>query len=282
MELQHLRYFCEIVEQGSITRAAENLYLSQPSLSRMLKLIEDELGIALFERTGKGMQLTKDGAYFHQEVKNAINILDHAKEKITGAASNVVPELTVAILIASVPLSNALKLFRELFPEIKYHFFRPENPLSLNIKNYDVCIAATPINFDGLQYATLYQEELVLLLPSGHRLAGSAYVDLKDLREESFIFPSSGSITRLICDSLCNYAGFIPIIGATTNNMVSVKSYLKMGVGINHSLQRYRIQFTAGYLACSYPRAHAVQGYLHRAYKGQAFYRRFRSVFYLY
>ena len=111
MELTHIRYFCKIAECKNVTHAANELHVSQPWLSRMLKSLESELGVSLFSRNHRQMLLTAEGEVFYRSAKSALDTLDSATNIIRSSSQN---SLAVPVSIHP-PLSAAIKKFQEVF-----------------------------------------------------------------------------------------------------------------------------------------------------------------------
>lgn len=226
MELLQLRYFSKIAEKQSLTKAARELYTSQPSLSRMLKSLEDELGVQLFQRANRQVRLTRKGTEFLAEVQKALQIIDQAKAAVR--EDDKQQEIVIAMTYTSEEITHVLKRFHEIHPDIKLTITAPEDAINLTPRSFDLCVAISPVSHDGLRHLPLLREEMVLLISDRHRLAGAESVSLEELNGESFVLPPDGPM-RYACDTLCSYAGFAPKIAAETHNYLSIQTYLTTG-----------------------------------------------------
>src|SRR5215469_4655911 len=123
MELRHLRYFVAVAEEQNVTRAAKRLHVSQPPLSRQIRSLEDELGIALFQHSAKSVRLTEAGRIFLQEARAVLKRADEAIETVKAVAAGrrgsihvgYAPSLTVEIL------PRALRRFQDSDPGVQVH-----------------------------------------------------------------------------------------------------------------------------------------------------------------
>jgi DNA-binding transcriptional LysR family regulator len=127
MELRHLRYFIAVAEEESVTRAAARLHVSQPPLSRQIRDLEDELGVALFDHGPKALRLTEAGRVFLVEARAAVQRVDEAVQTVKAVASGQLGEIHVGY---------APSLTVELLPRT-LRFFHEENP-SVRVQLYDM------------------------------------------------------------------------------------------------------------------------------------------------
>ena len=220
VNLRHLEYFIAIAEKGSVSKAAEALYVSQPSLSRVLKTMETEMGVPLFRRTPKGVSLTEQGEKLYGTAKSAIGLLNTAEQSIKSKGTQK-PALTVyAAPIGSSPL-DAVAAFERLHPEIAvdYHLIMCDYgsftyPCRLSQENTVVMVPSLgemPSGNDVI-FKKFQRLDACIVVPESHRLAGRSEVGLDELRDETFILPAANTIYWHYAQGFFRDVGFTPKI----------------------------------------------------------------------
>lgn len=239
MELRQLRYFQAVAEERSFSRAAARLHISQPPLSVHVKMLEEELGVQLLERTNRGVSLTQAGEAFYEEVREILRRLDEAKSKAQEADRGDIGTLSVGFVsIAGYGiLPPAIKRFRERYPkvDVQLHELTTDAQIrELRAGRLDLGIGLGPVNEADLAFESVSRERLVLAVPVGHRLVpGTGPVRLKALANEHFIIPprdiAPGLYDQII--SLCQASGFVPKVTQQARQMQTVVGLVASGMG---------------------------------------------------
>jgi DNA-binding transcriptional LysR family regulator len=239
VELRQLRYFVAIAEEGSFSRAAQRLHVSQPPLSTQIKSLEHGLGTQLLTRTNRGVALTAAGRVFYQEVRAVLARLDSARGKILQADRGDVGMLSIGFVsIADYGvLPPALKAFRAQLPlvEVQLHELTTDAQIrELRAARLDLGIGLAPVEEPDLEFTTVLREELVLASPAGQVDAGSGGVDLRTLSKASFIVPPRDIASGLydLTISRCRASGFAPRIVQNARQMQTVIGLVSCGMGI--------------------------------------------------
>lgn len=193
MNLNQLYYFNELAEQRQFSKAAKNLYISQPSLSNSIKSLEKELGCKLINRSGGQITLTEYGKIFYKATSSAVNIIEQAKRKI---AQNKRQNENI-IKIASIPsaLSNYLPKSIQLFKEntsqdIKFCY---QSALSneiyheLEVGNADLGICSKVSKNSNLIFLPLYSEKITVLIRKDHPLSKHKNITPQELADYDII-----------------------------------------------------------------------------------------------
>lgn len=265
MELRHLRYFIAVAEEKHITRASERLGMQQPPLSQQIKAIEHELGVQLFRRKARGVELTDAGDTFLRDARATLEQLDRAVESTRRTARGEQGRICIGVTSTSSfhPLvARAIRAFSEARPKVSLSL---EESLSnellqgLRDERMDAAfIRTTPARSEGLVVQPLLDEPMVWALPSEHPLANGpedAAIPLKQLAAENFILygpPGTGMYDTII--AACHAAGFNPNVGnlgASTQQGPRIGSTLSLvaaGLGITFvpaSLRRMNIEGVA-------------------------------------
>ena len=240
MDLRHLNYFLILAEELHFGRAAERLHISQPPLTRMIKQIENDLGVMLFERTKRTVILTSAGMELLRDAKQMVLQMETVKKRLTIHGKGETGTLKIgyvgAVMHGELPM--LLSAFAKIFPHINLQFEeQPNHSLlhGLNNGTLDVAFVRTWLHPQGLQEKLILKEPFVAVVPAKHRLGMKNKIAVKDLKNETFI-----TFTRecgpTIFDSflaICSHAGFTPHIVHHASQLNSVLRLVESGFGIS-------------------------------------------------
>lgn len=239
MELRQLRYFIAIAEEGSFSRAAQSLHISQPSLSTQMKNLEKELEVTLLERSNRGVALTKAGSGFFEQTRVLLARLEHAKgeAKRVDLGNSGVLSIGLVSIAAYGILPPALRLFRSNFPLVDVHLHELTTDVQIReirASRLDLGIGLAPVNEQGIRFEPVHQEELMLAAPAQHpTVKRGAAVDLRTLAKASFIVPPRDVAPGLydLTIDCCRAAGFAPRISQHARQMQTVIGLVACGMG---------------------------------------------------
>src|SRR6202045_2347916 len=187
MELRHLRYFVAVAEAGSLTVAAERiLHTSQPSLSRQIRDLEDEVGAQLLTRRARGTELTPAGGGFFAHARLVLSQVKAASEAARRVAHPVKPCFAMGFLTGHelTWMPEALQILRDALPNIDVMIssqYSPRLADGLSKGKIDAAFLRREKGAPGLAFRLLVKEPLVVILPSDHRLAALKAISPKDL-----------------------------------------------------------------------------------------------------
>ncbi len=239
MELRQLRYFVAIAEEGSFSRAAIRLHVSQPPLSTQIRSLEEELGAPLLARTNRGVSLTASGQVFYEEVRAILGRLENARARALQADRGDVGMLSVGFVsIADYGiLPPALKSFRSQFPlaEVQLHELTTDAQIrELRAARLDLGFGLAPVEEPDLEFTSILREALVLAAPSDHPAVTGDTVELRSLAKDSFIVPPRDIAPGLydLTISRCRSAGFAPRIVQNARQMQTVIGLVSCGMGL--------------------------------------------------
>jgi DNA-binding transcriptional LysR family regulator len=241
MELRYLRYFIAVAEELNFSRAAERLNIAQPPLSQQIKELEEKLGVQLFDRKKRPLQLTIAGEVFLEDAHLVIATLERAIRSVRRAGRGEVGRLVVAVnsSIANSVLPDILQSFRDRFPDVRLilrEIASFQQAEEIRNQQIDVGFERLPSknsNDPTLKFMPIFRESLVVALPKNHRLAAKTQISLEELANEPFVFPSTDlvpSYGQII--SLCQDVGFYPNIVQEATWMITILSLVAGGVGV--------------------------------------------------
>lgn len=239
MDFRQLKYFIAVAEEGHIGRAARKLHISQPPLTRQIKQIEEELGVTLFLRTPKGMELTPVGNIFLEEANNIKLLFEKATERTLQAAQGKLGRLDVAIFGSGIldAIPKILLSFKENHPDVRvvlHQMSKGEQIEALQQRRINVGFNRLLVPLPDIRSEVVLRERLLLAINEKHPLAREKSIPFRALADHPLIlFPSSGRpnfIDKVI--SICNEMGFFPKISQEVGDAVSGVALVAGGFGI--------------------------------------------------
>ncbi len=244
MELRHLRYFVAVADELSFSRAAERLQIAQPPLSQQIQALEAELGVQLFNRDKRPIQLTQAGQAFLEEARSTLTNLEQAIRKTQRIDQGELGHLTVGFTssMANGVLPDVLRIFRQQYPETDLILREASSGSQIQgLRDHQTDIifayrAPALIEAKDLEVTLLSQETLVAVLPQHHPLATQSTISLLDLAKEDFVMPLRPVVFGLSEQiyALCAQAGFVPQVAQEAIFMVTILGLVagEMGVSI--------------------------------------------------
>jgi DNA-binding transcriptional LysR family regulator len=229
MELLQLRHFCTVAKIENITKAAEVLNISQPSLSKTIINLETELGGVLFDRVGRHITLNIRGRIFYDKIQDALYMIDNAYSQVDELTENPYGRIRLLILAASKLVPDLIKGFLRKYPHIRINLRQWYHYNLRYSEEFDFSISATPMDYSQHEYVPLLTEEIVLAVSTNNPLAKMKVIDLKMAEPYEFVVISSGPSLRTLIDSLCYLAGFTPKIRCECDNMDTLLSMVTEG-----------------------------------------------------
>src|SRR3989454_4321869 len=232
MELRHLRYFVTVADAGSLTVAAQRmLHTSQPSLSRQIRDLEDEVGAQLLTRRARGIELTPAGRAFLDHARGVLSQVDAAAAAARRVAHPAKPCFTMGFLTGHelTWMPEALRILRDELPNIDVMISSQYSPLladGLAKGKIDAAFLRREQGVPELSFRLLVKEPLMVVLPSDHRLATLKAISPKDLVGETFVTVSNTApVLRVVIDNYLKRSG----INITPNHEAD---HLAMGMSL--------------------------------------------------
>lgn len=237
--LKQLRAFCHAARLRSISRAAEQIFASQPAVSQQVRTLEDELAVALFERSGPRIALTPAGARLYQIASPLVEGLDRLPdtfvEQHRGIASgslNVAAGQTTAAMV----LPDWLGKFRHRHPDIRVNVRIADGRQRIRwLRAYevDVVLAAVDLPPPDLDFRPVFSSEIVFITPEDHPLAGRETVDLSEIAAFPAVTHNASHYASEVTDIIMRQHGQVANTVLEVDGWNAIKEYVEAGVGVS-------------------------------------------------
>jgi len=230
MELHKLKYFYTVAKCQHMTRAAEQLHISQPSLTQAIHSLEQELGVELFAKRGRGIYLTEFGEHLLRRLENILPELEALPQEMEQLKSKVRKTVKLNILAASTFVINNIVSYREKHPDVIFDFEQNERKYDC-----DIMITTNGLHEDSSKNCArryVSREKIMLAVPRDSLYAQHENIELGEVQNESFVMLSSSRLFGVICNKFCAIAGFSPKILFESDSPMAVQNIIGTGTGI--------------------------------------------------
>jgi LysR family transcriptional regulator, putative pyruvate carboxylase regulator len=237
--LKQLRAFCHAARLGSVTRAAEALFLSQPAVSLQLGALESELGVTLFERLGRRMAMTREGEALYELARPLIDGIDGIEGEFRSRLKGLdAGELNIAAGSSTILylLPSLVAAFREQHPEIqlKLHNVTGEGGLArIRADEVDLAVGSMLDVPNDIDYAATHSFDPMLIMPRDHALADTPNLRLEDLSPYGLILPPKRLTTYRLVDLVFQQRRVPYRVALEVGGWEIIKQYVAMGLGIS-------------------------------------------------
>lgn len=229
MELLQLKYFLAVAESEHMTNTAKQLHIAQPALTQSIHRLEQELGVSLFERAGRGIRLSPAGAYVRDRVKPAMETLENVARDVQLFQQGERGVVRVGVHAASGVAIDGIAAYSELNPHVSFEITQDERE-----RHRDVIVTTiTPRGSSTVENAvekTPFSERIGIAVPASSALGESA--SLSDFESERFIALAGSRRFREVCDTFCARRAFTPHIAFESDNPLVVKKMIGLGLGV--------------------------------------------------
>ena len=230
MDLNHLFYFKKVAELQNMTRAAEELMITQPALSRVIHHLENEVGVKFFDWVGKNILLNEKGRIFLKYTNEILEALNQANREIQELESDERTTITLVMRGAISILPFLLKAFKEQYPHIDVQVIRGLSEKQANTDvDFYLDITLKPEEQNGT--TVLLEEDSGLLISRQLLESYPEKPQLADFKNETF-FVLSNSVQRTVTETACKGAGFHPQISTDFLSSETIYSFLEIGFGV--------------------------------------------------
>ncbi|MEZ6033330.1 MAG: LysR family transcriptional regulator [Planctomycetaceae bacterium] len=236
MELDQLRYFLQVAKRSSFTRAAEDLVISQPALSRSIQKLEEELGQPVFERKTRSVSLTEAGTLLQSRAQQVLALIEDTKAEITDDGKSGRIRIGAIPTIAPYFLPEVLGQFSAAFPHAT--LVVQENTTDVLLKSctqgeIDLAIVALPVPARYLEVEELFTEELLLVMPPEHPLADKPRIRITDVEPFPFVLLDEAHCLSDSIVSFCRQKSFQPVTVERTSQLTMVQELVSLAHGVS-------------------------------------------------
>jgi LysR family transcriptional regulator, transcription activator of glutamate synthase operon len=245
MEIDYIREFAVIAKLGSFSIAAEELFISQSSLSKHIKALEKELGVQLFNRTSRKVSLSEAG----KQILPYANQISDIKDNMLCKIAEQINSQKMSISIVSIPvmalygITGIITNFQKYHPEISIKVSEYENYQILRLLELGECELAftreSPDEYNVLECIPYYKDYMVAVLPVSHRFSSENTISLKQLENESFLFLDKGTVLYNLCFEACISSGFTPKLKYTGSRPENIIDLVSQGMGAALLMKRH-------------------------------------------
>lgn len=224
----HLRYFQKVFETQNITKAAAELYISQPALSRAMKQLEKQLGVPLFTHEGRHIKLTPYAEHFYPYVVTSLATLDEGLTTLQTLAQQQKRQAILYLEVASVSIPSLVKTFLTQHPDIQLTIMQHSN-----LDTTEPVFKVTSTDDTSEYCVPLITEPILIAIPKEHPLAIQDELSLQDLETLPLLLLSEKSALRKTIDTQLSTYDFVPNIASTLDDPATLRSLLNQGLGIS-------------------------------------------------
>ena len=239
MEIQQLQYFKIVAKEQHMTRAAEKLLISQPALSKSIANIENELGVPLFDRHGRSIQLNRFGEMFLQSVDIILTEYDKIMREFGDITKPGHGEVSLGFIhsLGTEVVPELMAVVPNYFPNMEFSLTQASSLTLLKRLEegvLDLCLSQEfTSKLIEIEWIELWQEELFVIVPSTHLLAQKDEINLSEIKGEPFISIKRGNSLRQNVDELLKSVGITPKTAFAGEEMHTVAGFVGAGLGVS-------------------------------------------------
>jgi len=236
MEIDQLRHLSKVAELGNFTRAAAELELTQPAISRSIARLEDELGQPLFERRSRQVVPTDAGKAVLATARQILGMIDDLKARITDDGETGRVRVGAIPTIAPYFLPGLIRRFRDVHPRAQVCVVEETTEKllqKLSDGEIDLAILARPLNVKYLEIEDLFDEELLLVLPSGSDLCDEPVIRLERIESMPFVLLGEAHCLTDNIVHFCRNNAFNPVALERTSQLATVQELVALGHGVS-------------------------------------------------
>lgn len=237
MDIRSLRYFVELIQQQSFTRASEKLFVTQPTISKMIRSLEEELGLPLLQRSGHSFSLTDNGQVLYQRAQAILAQMAQLEAELADLQNLEGGRLTLGIppMVGQV-YADLIRRYRARHPAVEISIVEyggRQIEQAILDGELDVAITMLPTrNTQALEALELAVHPVAALLPNQPEWAGSGDISLQALREVPFLLYTQAFTLSEIITQRCQEAGFAPTIAARSSQWDFLAAMVRSGMGV--------------------------------------------------
>lgn len=230
MEIAKLRYFYLTAKHGHVTRAAEEIHIAQPALTKAIKQLEEELGVPLFYKKGRNVRLTVYGEYLQGRVEGILRRIDSIPAELEGLKAEQRLTVKLNVLAASTLVTDAIIGYKKKHPEAIFQLIQneAETDCDLSVSMNGAGVSALP----PFKKRSVMEEKIYLAVPKASPYAQRSDISLQEVKNEGFVILAGSRMFRTVCDQFCASAGFKPHTSFESDSPIAVHNIIGAGAGV--------------------------------------------------
>jgi DNA-binding transcriptional LysR family regulator len=241
VDLRQLEIFIKVAEFGSFSKAAEALYLTQPTVSEHIRTLEDEVGVRLLDRLGRGAAVTRAGQLLLSYAQRILALSREARQALDGFQGRMSGELLIGA--STIPgeyiLPAMIGRFKEKYPDISITLLIGDSQAAVDWVaegRAELGVVGARLSHRGVEYKELIPDEVVVVVPGAHPWHGRKQIMLEELRSEHLLLRERGSGTRAALEAALAEAGLdlgtFRVVGEMGSTQ-AIKQAVKAAVGVS-------------------------------------------------
>ena len=236
MDLGQIEAFVQVAQLRSFSKAADALFLTQPSVTARIQSLERDLGEALFERNGRGVRLTEMGTTFLPFARRALKALQEGRDALDGMRNLEIGTLKLgsALTVSTYVLPKILKRYCATYPgvEVTVHTGRSEQVLQMVLSDDVHCALERTVHHPDIVTVPLYEDDLVLAASPEHRFAKTGTASIEEVGREPLILFDRGSSYNQLIQGVFRQHGIVPHTLMELDTIEATKKMVEEGLGI--------------------------------------------------
>lgn len=230
MELTKLKYFYIVAKYEHMTKAAEEICIAQPALTKSIKLLEEELGVPLFCKKGRNIVLTPYGLYLKTKLDGIFPLLESIPKELATLREQTKNTVKLNVLAASTIVTNAVVGYKKKNPDAIFHLVQNDQDADCDIS---VTTSAANVS-EKLTFSSrvVMEERIYLAVPKTSKYAGYSSIALAEVKDESFVHLLGSRLFRTVCDRFCAEAGFRPKTAFESDSPAAVRNIIGASAGV--------------------------------------------------
>ncbi|MEO4052386.1 LysR family transcriptional regulator [Solibacillus sp. CAU 1738] len=238
MEMQPLIYFRTVARLENMSRAAEQLHITQPALSKSIAQLERSLGVELFYRNGRSIHLNRYGQFFLERVEVILREYDQAREDLLHLIAPGQGEVSIGFMhtLGLQVIPALMTDVKTVYPQMRFQLTQNNSGLLLKklaLGELDICLVASLDMSGDIHWEKLWDEELFLIVPKQHSLSSKKSVSIKEFAKEPFISIKKGNSLRKTVDTLYKREGLTLNVAFEGEEIHTVAGLVESGLGVS-------------------------------------------------
>lgn len=232
MELTKLRYFQTVARLQHVTRAAEELHVAQPALTKAIKDLEEELGVPLFYKQGRNVRLTAQGIFLQKKLDEILPALDDLPRLMAQFDGREKRTVRLNVLAASTVVTDAVVAYKKLHADAVFELIQNEQEDLCDVTVTTVGAQRSKKSGAAFSDSRVLEEPVFLAVPKHSVYAKKDKISLEEVKGEGFVRLTGARLFRANCDEFCAKAGFTPTTAFESDSPLAVRNIIGAGAGV--------------------------------------------------